>query len=151
MSVDYRAYMASTDWAIRRVDALTRTVRNYSPRCEVCERPGLSYKNRIEDRRYRIENANGLEVHHLHYRSLGQEEPEDLIVLCTDALYYDDHDRAYEDWRDRMLRMPGDRQEQLRAAGPSPPLPDRVGCHERVHDDPAFKREVARLAAERDL
>src|SRR3546814_2939159 len=51
---------------------------------------------RSEDSRYRVENAVGLEVHHLNYRSLGQEEPQDLIVLCTDALFLDEYDVATE-------------------------------------------------------
>jgi hypothetical protein len=153
MSIDYRAYMASDAWAMRRVAALKRSVthdRYFSrPRCEVCGRPGIAFKNRVEDSRYRLEGSNGLNVHHLHYRNLGNESPEDLIVLCTDVLYYEDHDRAYEAWRNRMLAMPGDRPEQLRAAGPSPPLPENAGCHERVHNDPAFKREVSRIASQR--
>lgn len=146
MSVDYRSYMASNDWAVRRVAAIQRSVRSIPPtrisvpRCEVCGKAGISFKNRVEDRRYRHPDSNGLNVHHLHYRNLGQESPEDLIVLCTDVLYYDNYDRAHNAWRRAGGKTSGYRE---------PPYPDGVGCHERVHNDRAFKREVERIASER--
>lgn len=121
MSADYRSYMASEDWAIRRVRAIERSVRNGTPRCEMCGKAGLPFKNRIEDRRYRYPDSSGLNVHHLNYRSLGQEEPADLIVLCTDDLWLDDLD----DW-------------------------EGVGCHERVHADRGYRIEVENYARERD-
>lgn len=71
---------------------------------------------------------------------LRQESPEDLIVLCTDVLYYEDYDRAHHAWRRAGGKDSGYRE---------PPYPEDVGCHERVHKDPAFKREVARIASER--
>jgi hypothetical protein len=131
---DYRTYMASREWAERRAEALMRSRDRLGPRCEVCGRHGLSHKNRPEDRR--LTGANGLEVHHLHYRTLGDEDPDDLVVLCTDSLYYDAYHAAYDVW-------------MRRREGPRPTYPDRVGCHERAHDDPAFRREVARMAANR--
>jgi hypothetical protein len=145
MSVDYRTYMASDDWARRRVAALERSIHSVrgsvTPRCEICHRPGQPFKNRVEDRRFRIADSNGLNVHHLHYRHLGNEEPDDLIVLCTDDLFFDDYHRAYAAWRRAtLLGQP---------AGPEPELPEGVGCHERVHADRGFRTQVFRLAQER--
>lgn len=31
----------------------------------------------------RVNHGRHLEVHHLHYDSLGREQPEDLVVLCN--------------------------------------------------------------------
>lgn len=146
---DYRAYIASDEWRAKRAAALERSRANApltgfmrGPVCEVCGRLGTSYKNSrssldSKDRRYRVEYANGLQVHHVHYRNLGYETPDDLIVLCTDALHYGAYDFAYAMWHDNGRQ------------GPPPALPRRVGCHERAHDDRAFRLEVARIARER--
>ena len=123
MRVDYRTYMASDQWKRVRMSALQR-----ARRCEICGRYGLPLKNR---ERYQVDGTNGLQVHHLHYRTLGNEQPEDLIVLCTDTCFLDEY-----------RRLP-----------PLPsgvyPFPDRVGCHERCHDDPTYKAMVRRIADER--
>lgn len=89
MGDDYRDYITSDAWARKRVEALRRTSggRSGAPHCEVCGRRGSPFKNRVKDRRLRHPNSNGLEVHHLHYRNLEDELPEDLIVLCTDVLW----------------------------------------------------------------
>lgn len=167
---DYREYINSDDWKLRRVAALKRSIsrstsRRY-PACEVCGKEGHSHKNsrsRLDsrERRFRVDYSNGLEVHHLHYRNLGQEEPEDLIVLCTDVLYYGGHQIRSERWVDSVRINAWKLQQELgidrndawaRAkaeAGPAPELPKRVGCHERVHDDRSFRREVDRIASER--
>jgi hypothetical protein len=139
MTVDYRTYIRSDEWMLRRVAALQRTIVRTQyvpqPRCEVCGRPGRSHKNSRssldwKDRQFRVEYSLGLQVHHLHYRNLGQEEPEDLIVLCTDVLYADDYYRLTPEQRVGWTFM-------------------GRGCHSRVHNDPAFKREVQRIAGER--
>ena len=133
----YLAYLASDAWKARRMEALQRSARagdatpNYYskwPRCEVCGRSGSRYKNLrssldYRDARYRVDGANGLQVHHLHYRTLGRETPGDLIVLCTDVAVW-----IASGYRD---------------------LTSRAGCHERAHDDATFRAEVARRAAER--
>lgn len=142
--IDYRSYIQSDPWKERRVAALERSKKSSTsrrnPACEMCGRAGDSHKNpssRLDysERRFRVDYSNGLEVHHLHYRTLGNEQPEDLIVLCTDGLYYEDHDRAV--------------QAAMQTGGEFPPYPDRVGCHERCHDDPTFRADVARIAAAR--
>lgn len=147
---DYRTYIRSDEWKLRRVAALHRATRRDGyvpqPRCEVCGRAGYPHKNSgssldYRERRFRVEHSNGLEVHHLHYRNLGHEEPADLMVLCTDNVIM--YRFNYDAWRDECRKA----KEEGR---PTPELPTRAGCHERVHDDPAFKREVLRIAAERD-
>jgi hypothetical protein len=128
----YGDYMQSDAWKERRRAALERAVDRTSslrlPRCEVCGRYGTRYKNRrssldSRERRFRVEGANGLHVHHVTYRNLGTEAPDELIVLCTDVAVW--VESGYRDFS------------------------KRVGCHERAHDDPDFRREVERIARER--
>lgn len=131
---EYREYMRSDEWRERRKAALERaSVRERylgpRPRCEVCGRQGMDYKNRLfdldyRDRIYRVEYANGLEVHHLTYRNLGSEEPADLIVLCTSGLVF--YHSGYTDL-------------------------ETLGCHERAHESRAFRLEVESIAREREL
>jgi hypothetical protein len=132
--------MQSDEWKRVRVGALERSMRKGFPVCEVCGKAGIRHKNRAERRDGRIPYSNGLQVHHLHYRNLGSEEPADLIVLCTDELHLDAN---YDAALDRYYSTP-----PLERGRP-PDIPDRVGCHERAHDDPAYRQEVARLANER--
>lgn len=155
---DYRTYIDSDDWKLRRVGALERSIRrgNYmrAPCCEVCGRTGTSHKNsrsRLDyrERQFRVEYSNGLEVHHLHYRTLGQEEPQDLIVLCTDILHLSGYDIRSRQWHDKMLTTPGEWKDRMKIVGPPPKRPQRVGCHERCHDDREFAIEVERIAWER--
>lgn len=122
--VDYHAYIGSDEWKAKRKIAFERSAlraKMHSPACEVCGRYGLRHKNRAEGRDYyfRVENTNGLQVHHVHYRTLGHETPNDLIVLCTDRLYLE-----LDVW-------------------------ERVGCHERAHDDRAYRSHVAQIAESR--
>lgn len=56
----YRRYLRSSEWKITRGHALSRAEN----KCEQCGSHG------------------DLEVHHLHYDSLGSEKPSDLKVLC---------------------------------------------------------------------
>ena len=130
--LDYHDYLQTDAWKERRRAALERACDRRSsfcqPRCEVCGRGGTFYKNprsRLDsrERRFRVENANGLNVHHVSYRSLGAESPDDLIVLCTDVAVW--------------------------AASGYADFSSRVGCHERAHDDPVFRREVERVARSR--
>lgn len=127
MSVDYRTYIASDQWKRVRHSALYRSIgRHRVPACEVCGRGGLGHKNR---ERLQVPYSNGLQVHHLHYRNLGYEQPEDLIVLCTDVCFLNEY----------MRYPPAERG----------PFPSRVGCHERTHDDRVFRAEVDRIARAR--
>ncbi len=94
---DYSTYINSREWGLLRVQALQRSMvqpRFGAPRpaCEACGQEGERHKKSRsdldhKDRETRIEYSKGLEVHHLHYRNLGCEQPEDLIVLCTDSLH----------------------------------------------------------------
>lgn len=166
MSVVYREYIESDAWKLRRVAALERSERRPHKRrsylrwpvCEVCGRSGTSHKNSrssldSRDRRFRVEGSNGLHVHHLHYRTLGSEEPDDLIVLCTDACHWGGYDLDTKAWRDKTMRRVGETDEEWRAkrdaAGPYPQRPKRVGCHERAHDDPEFASLIRRVARSR--
>lgn len=119
---DYRAYMASDEWFARRAQALRRS--GQTPKCEWCGISGTSYKNPrssldSKDRKRRVEHANGLNVHHVTYKRLGNETPDDLIVLCEGWLHWLKYDSDYG------------------------------GCHERAHNDPDFARAVADLARSR--
>jgi hypothetical protein len=67
----YNDYMRSREWADRR--ALALSAAGYR-----CMRCGA---------------LRGLEVHHLHYRSLGAEREEDLEVLCTPCHAIADRER----------------------------------------------------------
>lgn len=64
MTVDYRMYLLSDEWQLRRLEAL----RAAGFRCERCG--WISH------------GLRGLEVHHRTYERLGQELPADLEVLC---------------------------------------------------------------------
>lgn len=131
-TIDYRTYIRSDEWMLRRVAALERSIagRYYrTPCCELCGRRGVAHKNprnRLDskDRRHRVDNSLGLEVHHITYRNLGREEPADLIVLCTDSLYLGNYD--------------------ISSASTT-----NVGCHERCHLDPLFRAAVERVAGRR--
>lgn len=56
----YRDYLLTDEWQLVRAAALARA--NYQ--CAECGKP------------------NELQVHHRHYRTLGNEQPGDVIVLC---------------------------------------------------------------------
>lgn len=58
--VDYRRYIKSKAWRIKREAAL----KHYGACCAFCHR------------------TDRLEVHHRHYNSLGREKMKDLLVLC---------------------------------------------------------------------
>lgn len=63
--IDYYTYLKSPEWLNIRLDFIT----NMDYTCQRCSQ--------------RYENSLGLlHVHHLHYRSLGAEESEDLELLC---------------------------------------------------------------------
>lgn len=130
---DYKTYMASDEWKRRRQAAFQRAAsRNkyYFPVCEICGRYGVPHKNRrSSDNPYQVEGTNGLQVHHVHYRNLGHEEPNDLIVLCTDVCFLDAH-----------MSVPPSKRGAF---------PDRVGCHERCHDDRYYRDQVALIAGAR--
>lgn len=56
----YQDYLKSNEWAQLKIDLF-----NYRGRsCEIC---GVNYS---------------LQVHHLTYENIFNEEPEDLIILC---------------------------------------------------------------------
>ena len=59
-SRNYRKYLKSDEWAQLKIDLF-----NY--RGKSCEKCG---------------NKKRLEVHHLTYKNVFNEEPEDLIILC---------------------------------------------------------------------
>ena len=62
--VDYNAYLKSPEWDEKRREAIQQA----GGRCARCGRTDLP-----------------LEVHHLHYETLGDEGPEDLEALCKDC------------------------------------------------------------------
>lgn len=65
-SAEYRAHIASKEWrTVIRPAALERA----NHRCQFCGR-GMA-------------PGRPLHVHHVHYRNLGHERPEDLTVLCA--------------------------------------------------------------------
>ncbi len=58
---EYNKYLKSNDWKMRKKEF----IRMADYKCETCE-----------------EEDKILHVHHLHYRSLGNESFEDVLVLC---------------------------------------------------------------------
>ena len=62
-SAKYEAYITSFDWWLKSKEALERA----GYRCERCGA------------------GKPLEVHHLTYERLGEERPEDLLVVCPDC------------------------------------------------------------------
>ena len=58
---EYQKYITSSNWAAVRNDAVMQA----NNKCEVCG------------------SLKRLNVHHLSYKNLGNEEPGDLIVLCS--------------------------------------------------------------------
>lgn len=139
MTTVYREYIASDEWKLRRVAALERSAKKaprrtyftYWPKCEVCGTHGTHHKNSrssldSRERQFRVDGSNGLHVHHITYERLGDENPDDLIVLCTDVCYYD---------AVRRMRIG--------------PLPERAGCHEWAHQHRAFAATVRDIARSR--
>ena len=60
---EYKGYLASSEWRERR----NACVNAYEYHCQVC---GCTSWRRA------------MEVHHLHYKNVGNEKPEDLVLLC---------------------------------------------------------------------
>ena len=75
--MNYHAYIKSPEWAATRDDALHRA-HCY---CEFC---GWQTPDPHLPPWWK------LHVHHLTYRNLGNEQPEDLIVLCS-SCHHDVH------------------------------------------------------------
>src|SRR5215475_10158177 len=80
----YREYLASAEWKLRRDDALHRAYyRCQSPTCPEPQLRSLSDEDlRFVCEEYLPPHHYRLEVHHLTYERLGNEHPDDLIVLC---------------------------------------------------------------------
>ena len=64
-TMNYHEYIRSWPWRSKRLAAMAAAGNR-------CERCGADYWL-----------GNKLEAHHLHYRSLGNEQPGDIIVLCA--------------------------------------------------------------------
>lgn len=120
-TASYRDYIASDQWKLKRVKALTRSAKKTRrPQCEVCGAHGKPYKTprtrlNSTEQQFRVDDANTLEVHHLTYKNFGDEHPDDLIVLCTNGTH----------------------------------LLTREGCHERVHSGDNFVYHVIGIAYNR--
>lgn len=68
----YREYINSADWRFK-ADRF-RAAKNYT-----CEKCGQNNDDYYSGRRsYEIE----LHVHHRHYKTLGNERQEDVLILC---------------------------------------------------------------------
>lgn len=70
----YEDYINSFDWHLKRSQALSRADQK-------CGRCG---------------STEGLEVHHLTYERLGNEEPEDLLVVCRSCHEKEDDKRRWQ-------------------------------------------------------
>ncbi len=62
LKAEYRAYLASPQWAQRRAEILGRA----NDLCEICAQPAT-------------------QVHHLHYRNIGNEQADDLMAVCREC------------------------------------------------------------------
>jgi hypothetical protein len=67
-NAEYDAHLASPEW--RRFADEQRVLARYR-----CERNGCGFL------------SQEVEVHHIHYRTLGKERPEDVLVLCPGCHY----------------------------------------------------------------
>lgn len=70
-SKEYRDYLASLEWAMKRSQALLRVGGK-------CQRCGATSETHV------------LQVHHLNYDRLGGESPEDLLVVCVPCHDHED-------------------------------------------------------------
>lgn len=70
--VDYESYLQSEEWAARRRSVMQRA----GGRCELCQR------------------AAAVQVHHLHYQSLGAEPLDDLLAVCLSCHVWADECRS---------------------------------------------------------
>lgn len=87
--VEYKKYLASPAWKAKAADARAHADNR-------CERCGLSKK---------------LDVHHLTYERVPNEEPGDLQALCRDC-----HDLAHEDPRILAAQMREEHRRRVLAA-----------------------------------
>ena len=60
MSINYYEYLESKEWKAKRQEAFAY----YGERCSLCGK------------------KKNLQVHHIHYKSLGNEDVKDLTILC---------------------------------------------------------------------
>lgn len=74
-TADYREYLRSPEWKQKRQQVIARAGNS----CEQCGRASLN-----------------LEVHHLHYESLFDEDLDDLEALCKTCHIAADSDRRYD-------------------------------------------------------
>jgi hypothetical protein len=85
LQLKYDAYIASQEWQHKRlqkllslvgiaaysyesIDWLVQQASRYIYRCEACRAQGTHAE---------------VQVHHRHFRNLGNEPPQDLVVLCS--------------------------------------------------------------------
>lgn len=92
----YHDYLKSPEWSQKRQEALHRSGGNSldGPKCEACDT-----------------RAHSLDVHHLHYRNLGHEPLNDLVVLCREC---HDHAHANHEYRTKIERIAEERDRHQR-------------------------------------
>lgn len=98
------------------------------------------------------ENAS-LDLHHLHYRSLGNEQPEDVELLCPECHVRADKERAktrsqpdynQEGW---IVEADGERWGKFEPGTIYLPLPDGRYVPDRPHKKPGISAsELERLS-----
>lgn len=94
MAVDYHKYIKTEAWR-ERAEAAKQRVGH---RCQICNRPS----SRVT-----------LDVHHRTYERLGNEQSEDLTVLC----------RGCHELYEKNRRMPSPPLTQSQPSQPAPPVP----------------------------
>jgi HNH endonuclease len=72
----YQQRISSAAWKTLK----RKVIEQRGNRCERCEKESAS-----------------LELHHLHYQSLGSEQPEDVALLCAEC-HNEAHQRATTTW-----------------------------------------------------
>lgn len=85
--MSYREYLESDEWRRKRAEAIDRA----GGRCVICAYSGRN-----------------LDVHHRSYENIGNEGPEDLVVLCR--LCHTRHHKAI-----RPLPRPSDDSANMEA------------------------------------
>jgi 5-methylcytosine-specific restriction endonuclease McrA len=88
MNIEYSKYLKSKEWLSIRLDILT-----IRPKCERCG------------------SKKSLEVHHLTYKRIFNEEPEDLEVLCK-GCHYKEHESEIRKKNKKPVKVKGQKKRR---------------------------------------
>jgi|SRR5215472_14775278 len=101
----YEAHLQSDRWKETKAAAIRRAHHHCQmPTCSLLYLRSLTHAElQVELDEWLPPNAYRLEVHHLTYKRLGHEHPDDLIVLCPGChAKAHDHEPAYRSFTTSM-------------------------------------------------